>query len=84
MCSGAPTLTNRAVNIWPEVERFGAVIADDQVDSLAEGLEQALNDLPRLKEQATTNREQVLEWLDPDRLCQEYAAMYGRVIAEAT
>ena len=82
MCSGMPVVTNKSVNIWPELQPFGAIIVEDEPHSLAQGLEQALGDLPQLQELARSNRQGVLDWLDPQRVCAQYVEMYERVIAE--
>lgn len=82
MACGAPTLTTRAVNIWPEVQRYGATIVDGTVDGLAEGLRACLGDLEDARRRAIEGRGALREWLDPTSLGRQYAELYREIVAE--
>ncbi len=98
MACGAAAVTTRSVNIWPEVERYGATVVgnvsensagdensvgpENSVESLASGLQQCLNNLDSVRERALAGREGLREWLEPKRIGEQYTQMYRDVVAE--
>jgi glycosyltransferase involved in cell wall biosynthesis len=81
MMCGAPVLTSRSVNIWPEVEKLGGIVADHSPEGFADGLRQLLKDLPAHQQAAAMNRPAVFEWLEPKRLATRYLEAYDRAIS---
>ncbi len=81
MLCGAPVLTSRSVNIWPEVEKLGGIVADNTAEGFAKGLCQLLDDLPARHQAASMNRPAVFEWLEPKRLATQYLEAYERAIS---
>ncbi|TWT46446.1 glycosyltransferase [Botrimarina hoheduenensis] len=84
MGCGLPTLTTRQVDIWREIERCGARITEDSSAPITQTLGEMLADLPAARSAAANGRERLLGWLDPDRLADEYLALYAQVVAEAS
>ena len=80
MICGAPALLTKGVNIWPEIERLGGIVAERSVSGLAAGIEKVTKERKKLRQIGQENRSAVLEWLDPQRLASEYLDLYHRLI----
>lgn len=81
MMCGAPVLTSRSVNIWPEVEKLGGIVVEHSPEGFAGGVRRLLGDLPARQQAAAMNRPAVFEWLEPKRLATRYLEAYDRAIA---
>lgn len=69
-------LTTRGVDIWPELQQAGAVIASADPAALAGTIARLLEDRAALRERGRRGREWVLSHLDPDRIADGYESMY--------
>ena len=82
MACGTPVMTTRGVDIWPEIERAGAVIVEQSPERIAAELKELLSDRARLKAMGARQREFVFQWLDIDTVASQYEQMYREVMAE--
>ena len=79
MACGLPTVTTHGVDIARELERCGAKIVSDQATPGEAELTTAianLLDTPNQAATAATTRAGVLDWLNPQRVLQDYLALY--------
>lgn len=81
MMCGAPALTSKCVNVWPEIKGFGALVVDHSVAGFKTGIEQLLAELTERKATAVANRQAVIDWVDHEKLSERYLDVYRRVIA---
>lgn len=81
MMCGAPALTSKCVNVWPEIEALGGIVVDHSVDGFAAGIETLLDTLPEMKRVALANRQKVIDWVDHERLTQRYIDAYRTAIS---
>lgn len=83
LACGTPVLTTKGVDIWGELESGGgAVIADEAPEPFADAMEHLLRDPERIRAMGDAGREWVFDWLDPDRLLDQFEAMYRGDLAE--
>ncbi len=77
MAAGAPLITTRGVDTWPEIEssRGGLIVAQDAAP-IADAIAALLADTPRRQNMGRAGREWVLRELDPDAVLARFVAMY--------
>ena len=81
MVSGTPVITTRGTDIWPEIEASGGgVIVEQSVEGFAQAIGDLLADRSRLTEMGDLGRRAITRWLDPERVVNQYARMYGRAV----
>jgi glycosyltransferase involved in cell wall biosynthesis len=73
-----PVITTRGVDIWRELQDSGgAVIVDFDPDALAAAIRGLLDDPEARQAMGSRARSWVLETLNPDRVIEQYYALYG-------
>ena len=81
MACGAPVVTTRGTDIWAELARGGAVIADRTAAAFSEAIEQLRGDAAERASRGEEGRRFVLEWLRAERVIGDYEAMYRAATA---
>jgi glycosyltransferase involved in cell wall biosynthesis len=81
MASGTPVVTTKGVDIWPELQRAGAIITDQSPTELAAAIEASLKS-PTRKTIGEQGRQWVFQQFAPPRLVEQYAALYSSLNPE--
>jgi len=82
-CATAPkdeitVIGTKGTDIWRELEKGGAIIADRTPDAFADAIEDLVSDKEVLKAKGQQGREHILSWLDNDSVAKRYEEMYGQ------
>lgn len=80
MACGTPVVTTRGVDIWREVERGGAMIADQTGRSFADCIGALIADPDAARRRGEQGRQFVTEWLDPSQVAAGYERLYRQAI----
>ena len=80
MMRNVPTLTTRGTDIWPELERHGAIIAEQTPTKLAESIVDVMTGSGR-DGPSSPDLDGLRRWLDRDRIAETMVAMYEGVAA---
>jgi glycosyltransferase involved in cell wall biosynthesis len=83
LACGTPIVTTRGVDIWKELEKGGASIADANPEELAGVIADLLADRETLKSRGSSGRKWVFECYDPQKLAIQYDAFYDDVVRAA-
>lgn len=76
MAAGLPLVTTPHVDIWPELDEAGERITERTADAFAAAIRDMLSDPEQLAEQGEQSRKFALDWLNFDKVCQQYEEMY--------
>lgn len=80
MACETPVLTSYGVDIWKEIEQGGAIIVENKAHEVADRIVSLLNDKEKLKNQSIKSREWVLDYLDPEKIANQYISMYSQAL----
>lgn len=78
MLCETPVIGTKGTDIWRELEKGGAIIADRTPDAFADAIEDLVSDKEVLKAKGQQGREHILSWLDNDSVAKRYEEMYGQ------
>ena len=78
MLCETPVIGTRGTDIWRELEKGGAIIADRTPTAFADAIEGLVSDKEVLKAKGHQGREHILSWLDNDSVAKRYEEMYGQ------
>lgn len=76
MATGTPVITTKGVDIWPQLERGGAVIVDRTPQAFADALHTLLHSPEQRAALASKAREFVFEEYDEIKIVKQFEAMY--------
>jgi glycosyltransferase involved in cell wall biosynthesis len=82
MLCETPTIGTKGTDIWRELQKGGAIIADRTPEAFADAIASICNDKSQLKELGTKARTHILGWLDTNTVAQQYEEMYLSSINE--
>ena len=74
---GTPAIGTKGTDIWRELEEGGAVIAPRTPEAFAQEIDALCNNSEALPELGMRGREQMLSWLNTDRVATLYEEMYA-------
>ncbi len=78
---GTPVITTKGVDIWRELEQSGgALIVKSNATALADAIRSLAEDPDRRSEMGRSGREGVLNWLDSDRIIEQYEQLYRNTL----
>lgn len=80
MACGTPVVTTRGTDIWREIERGGARIADINAESLANQMRDFVTDKQIRDQVGQQGLHFIRNWLDRDNVVQGYERMYRDTI----
>ena len=80
MACGTPVVTTRGTDIWREIERGGARIADISSESLADALRGLLSDDKSREQIGQQGLQFVRKWLDRNNVVSGYERIYHQTI----
>jgi glycosyltransferase involved in cell wall biosynthesis len=78
MLCETPVIGTKGTDIWRELEKGGAIIADRTPTAFADAIEGLVSDKEVLKAKGHQGREHILSWLDNDSVAKRYEEMYGQ------
>jgi len=78
MLCETPVIGTKGTDIWRELEKGGAIIADRTPNAFADAIEDLVSDKEVLKAKGQQGREHILSWLDNDSVAKRYEEMYGQ------
>lgn len=81
MACGTPVVTTRGVAIWRELEEGGAIVVERSAEALARAIGDALRDRVALARRGGRARDWVYRYAHPDRVVDEFEALYRRAIS---
>ena len=76
MLCETPVIGTKGTDIWRELEKGGAIIADRTPNAFADAIEDLVSDKEVLKAKGQQGREHILSWLDNDSVAKRYEEMY--------
>ncbi|QDU54588.1 D-inositol 3-phosphate glycosyltransferase [Aeoliella mucimassa] len=74
---GTPVVTTKGVDIWPEIEAAGGVIVEPHPEAFADQIATLVADLPALVERGLRGRQYIADWLDAERVVEQYKKLYS-------
>lgn len=77
LAAGTPLVTTRGVDTWPELEKAGGVITNQDARGLADTIAALTSDRPALVERGEQGRQWVFRELDPARIAGLFEGMYA-------
>jgi glycosyltransferase involved in cell wall biosynthesis len=82
MAAGAVVITTREVDIWPELEKSGAIIVEADPVEIASAIRREIWDPVAQKERKRLSREGVFRWLDLSSVGRQYVELYSSRLPE--
>jgi glycosyltransferase involved in cell wall biosynthesis len=80
LACGTPVVTTRGTDIWRELEDAGALIVERTAPALATAIEKLLADPAASVRRGEQGRAFVHQWLQPQRVIQQYEQLYADAI----
>jgi glycosyltransferase involved in cell wall biosynthesis len=76
MAAGTPVITTKGVDIWPQLQRGGAMIVERTASAFAESIRSLIHNRDERAARATQARSFVFQEYDEDAIVRQFQAMY--------
>lgn len=84
LACGAPAITTKGVDIWPELDASGgAMIVEQSAEAFAAAIGELLVDDARRADMGERGRAWVMDHLNPDAVSERYESLYANAIARS-
>jgi len=80
MLCETPVIGTKGTDIWRELEKGGAIIADRTPEAFADAIEQLVGNTDLAKSKGQEGRKHILDWLDNDSVARRYEEMYTKAV----
>ena len=80
MLCETPVIGTKGTDIWRELEKGGATIADRTPEAFANAIEELVTNSDLAKSRGQEGRKHILSWLDNDAVAKRYEEMYEAAI----